>query len=456
MAVTPDGDSQSDIDVGATRICRAAWSHAARPSRIGQQLAVPLLSRHSGTAPVTDLGPYESEVTTALDRGFRWMRFPSRLEQLFECETQHARSRHLVGIAIVWIAVGVIYAIVTRVGPASTHALSVNTVRMGVVTPILIAVTFAIWWGVRPFTRELLMMLANIIAPASMILVITFAQDSDAGVNRGALTIVFLFITVVVRLRFWFAVTACVAIAAVQIGVPSLVGLPVPGNVPLVLITIVATLIANYQLERESRLNYLQRLLTRIQGDKLEATVIQLHDLSQRDPLTGLANRRALDTQLEALCEKGERFAMIMVDVDIFKAFNDCYGHVVGDDCLRRVGAMLRASLRNTSDQIARVGGEEFVVLLPQTSVENARIMAERMRVAVSGLRIPHSASPEDVVTISAGVTGSRAPGSAAEMLSGADKALYRAKALGRNRVEVAGEDRDVANLPPHRLAVPA
>lgn len=384
------------------------------------------------------------------------MHFPTRLEQLFECETQHARSRHLVGIAIVWIAVGVIYAIVTRVGPASTHALSVNTVRMGVVTPILIAVTFAIWWGVRPFTRELLMMLANIIAPASMILVITFAQDSDAGVNRGALTIVFLFITVVVRLRFWFAVTACVAIAAVQIGVPSLVGLPVPGNVPLVLITIVATLIANYQLERESRLNYLQRLLTRIQGDKLEATVIQLHDLSQRDPLTGLANRRALDTQLEALCEKGERFAMIMVDVDIFKAFNDCYGHVVGDDCLRRVGAMLRASLRNTSDQIARVGGEEFVVLLPQTSVENARIMAERMRVAVSGLRIPHSASPEEVVTISAGVTGSRAPGSAAEMLSGADKALYRAKALGRNRVEVAGEDRDVANLPPHRLAVPA
>jgi len=417
---------------------------------------VPLLSRHSGTAPVTDLGPYESDVTTALDRGFRWMHFPTRLEQLFECETQHDRSRHLVGIAIVWIAVGVIYGIVTRVGPVPTHGLSVNTVRMGVVTPILIAVTFAIWWGVRPVTRELLMMLATIIAPASMILVITFAQDSDAGVNRGALTIVLLFITVVVRLRFWFAVTACIAIAGVQIGVPSLVGLPVPGNVPLVLITIVATLIANYQLERESRLNYLQRLLTRIQGDKLAATVIQLHDLSQRDPLTGLDNRRALDAQLEALCEKGERFAMIMVDVDNFKTFNDCYGHVIGDDCLRRVAAMLRASLRNTSDQIARVGGEEFVVLLPHTSVENARIMAERMRIAVSGLRIPHSASPEDVVTISAGVTGSRAHGSAAEMLSGADKALYRAKALGRNRVEVSGDGREDAILPPHRLAVPA
>jgi len=417
---------------------------------------VPRLTRLSGNPPVTDLAPYESDVASALDRGFRWMYFPARLEQLFESETQHARSRHLVGIGILWIVLGVMYGIVVRLGPASTHALSVNTVRLSVVTPILLAVTFMIWRGVRPFTRELLMMLANIIAPASMILVITFTQGSDAGVNRGALTIVLLFITVVVRLRFWFAVTACIAIVAVQIGVPSMAGLPVPGNVPLVSITIVATLIANYQLERESRLNYLHRLLTRIQGDRLAATVVQLHDLAQRDPLTGLANRRALDAQLETLCERRERFSVIMVDVDIFKAFNDRYGHVIGDDCLRRVAAMLRASLRNTSDQIARIGGEEFAVVLPQTSVENARIMAERMRLAVSGLRIPHAGSPEQVVTISAGVSGSSAPVSAAEMLSGADRALYRAKALGRNRVEVAGESREDTIVPARRLAASA
>jgi diguanylate cyclase (GGDEF)-like protein len=417
---------------------------------------VPRLTRHSGNAPVTDLEPFESEVANALDRGFPGMYFPGRLEQLFESETEHARSRHLVGIGVLWIALGVMYALVVRLGPASTDALSVNSVRLAVVTPILIAVTFTIWWGVRPFARELLMMLATIIAPASMILVITFAQGSDAGVNRGALTIVFLFITVVVRLRFWFAVTACIAIVAVQIGVPLLVHMPVPGNVPLVLITIVATLIANYQLERESRLNYLQRLLTRIQEARLAATVVQLHDLSQRDPLTGLANRRGIDAQLEALCEKGERFAVIMVDVDIFKAFNDRYGHVIGDDCLRRVAAMLRASLRCTSDQVARIGGEEFVVVLPLTSVEHARIMAERMRLAVCGLRIPHAGSPEDVVTISAGVSGSSAPVSAAEMLSGADRALYRAKSLGRNRVEVAGEGREDAIVPARWLAIPA
>jgi diguanylate cyclase (GGDEF)-like protein len=289
-----------------------------------------------------------------------------------------------------------------------------------------------------------------------MILIVMFAQGSDAGANRGALTIVLLFITVVVRLRFWFAVTACLAIVGVQTVVPSLLALPVPGNVPLVLVTLVATLVANYNLERESRINYLQRLLNRIQGERLAASVVQLQELSLRDPLTGVSNRRALDAQLDALREKGERFAIIMVDIDAFKAFNDYYGHVVGDDCLKRVAAMLRASLRLTSDQIARFGGEEFAVVLPRTSVEDARIMAERMRLAVADLRIPHVGSPEGVVTISAGVSGSSVPASVAEMLSDADRVMYRAKSLGRNRVEVTGDSREDATLPALRLAVPA
>jgi diguanylate cyclase (GGDEF)-like protein len=117
---------------------------------------------------------------------------------------------------------------------------------------------------------------------------------------------------------------------------------------------------------------------------------------------------------------------------------------------------MLRASLRRTSDQIARIGGEEFAVVLPQTSVEDARIIAERMRIAVSNLRIPHARSPERVVTISAGVSGSSAPASAAEMFSDADRVLYRAKSLGRNRVEVTGDSRQDAIPSALRLAVPA
>ena len=122
--------------------------------------------------------------------------------------------------------------------------------------------------------------------------------------------------------------------------------------------------------------------------------VEQLHDLSLRDPLTGLANRRALDELLAGLCARRERFAVIIVDVDAFKAFNDTYGHQIGDDCLRRISAMPRASLRFPTDRVARMGGEEFAVVLPRTTMEDARTMAERMRRSVYDLRIPHGGSP--------------------------------------------------------------
>jgi diguanylate cyclase (GGDEF)-like protein len=386
------------------------------------------------------------------------MYFPARLERLFECETQHARNSHLVAVGILWIALGLLSAIVLPEGDTGVAPFGMNAlVRVGLVTPILIAVVFAIWWGVSPFVRELLMMLASIIAPASMILGVMFTPGADVGANRGALTVILLFITVVIRLRFWFAAAACFTIVAVQVGVPWLANVPVPGSVPLALITIACTLAANYALEREYRLNYVQRLRGRIQGAELGALVEQLHDLSQRDPLTGLANRRALDTLLGDLCARNERFAVILVDVDGFKAFNDSYGHQIGDDCLRRVAAMLRASLRFATDRIARMGGEEFAVVLPRTALDDARTMAERMRNSIHELRIPHVGSPTgDVVSISAGVSASTGGTSPDEVVAEADKALYRAKLLGRNRVELARDDVDEPLIPAVRVAASA
>lgn len=368
------------------------------------------------------------------------MYFPARLEALFEYETQITRSRHLVGIGILWILIGAFYSIAQPGFAGAPNASALDSeVRLVLVTPVLIAVTFTIWWGVSPFVRELLMMLVHIFAPASMILIVALSQGGDPGTQRGALTIVLLFITVVVRLRFWYATIACLTIVAVQVLVPPMLGAPVPGNVPLALVTIAATLIANYTLEREFRLNYLHRVHARIQGARLAETVQQLHELSLRDHLTGLANRRGLDKDLEELRQRNEQFAVILVDIDAFKQFNDCYGHQVGDDCLRRVAAMLRASLRFTADRIARIGGEEFAIVLPHTTLEDARITAERMRKAVYGLQIPHAESPPDnVVTISVGVSVSAGAASPADTIEQADKALYLAKANGRNRVEVA------------------
>lgn len=398
------------------------------------------LARQDAPALVTDLAPYEDEVGCALEGQPKRLYFPAHLEQLFEQETQYQRSRHLVGVGILWITLGIFVALIVPSGLAPAPFGMDARVRVGIVSPILAAIVFAVWWGVRPFVRELLMMLACIIAPASMIVGVLMQPGTDLGTNRGALTIILLFITVVVRLRFWFAAVACFTLVALQVGLPLLFEAPVPGNGILSLITIAATLTANYTLEREYRLNYLQQLFGRIQGAQLSALVEQLHDLAQSDPLTGLANRRALDAMLEELSARNERYSVILVDIDAFKAFNDCYGHQVGDDALRRVAAMLRASLRFTADRIARMGGEEFVVVLPHTALEDARTMAERMRKSVYDLHIPHAGSPTGkVVTISAGVSASAGDCSSAAVLDEADKALYRAKVGGRNRVEITG-----------------
>ena len=416
------------------------------------------LTRQACDAPVSDLRIDENDLARALEEKWSALYFPTKLERLFERETQHARSRHLVTVGILWMLVGALSALIVSASPAGSRPFGMSpAIRLGVVTPILASVTFAVWWGVKPFVRELLMMLACIIAPASVILGAAFTPGGDIGANRGALTIILLFITVVVRLRFWYAAVACSVLVALQISVPAMLHASPPSTLLLSLITIAATLSANYSLEREYRLNYLQRLSGRIQGAKLAEMVEQLHDLSQSDPLTGLANRRAMDTWLEDLSARNQPYAMILVDIDAFKSFNDCYGHQVGDDCLRRVAAMLRASLRFTADRVARMGGEEFAVVLPNTGVEAARCMAERMRKSVCGLSIPHSHSPTGkVVTISAGVSASTGNKSSATVVAEADKALYRAKLSGRNRVEVASSDVAEPMVLSRRRAIPA
>jgi len=418
------------------------WTHLLR------------LTRLAGADPVTDLEPYKADVDQALSGKFRSLYFSARLERLFEHETQHARSGHLVAVGILWIAIGLVAGIFFQRGATGPAPFGMNVaVRAGLVTPVLIAVVFAVWWGVRPVLREFLVMLASVIAPATMILGVLVTNTGDVGSNRGALTIVLLFITVVVRLRFWFAVAACLSLVALQVGVPALLNVPAPGSVPLALVTIAVTLAANYSLEREYRFHYLQRLVGRIQRVQLSAMVEQLHELSLRDPLTGLANRRALDDLLEGLCARDEGFAVILVDVDAFKAFNDTYGHQIGDDCLRRISAMLRASLRFPTDRIARMGGEEFAVVLPRTTMTDACTIAERMRRSVYDLQIPHAGSPTTrMVSISAGVSEYGGGASPAHVIADADKALYRAKMSGRNRVEMASS---MVGAQP-RLSVPA
>ena len=178
----------------------------------------------------------------------------------------------------------------------------------------------------------------------------------------------------------------------------------------------------------------------------LEALNRTLERLAMQDGLTGLANRRQFDVALQNEFSRATRhasaLALIMVDVDCFKQYNDIYGHAAGDDCLRTISHLIRdLTARRPGDLAARYGGEEIAVLLPNTDVFHAVEIADNIRSAIRGLEIEHSGNPTGFVTISAGVDAQipiRGASEPTELILAADKALYEAKSTGRNRVLAA------------------
>lgn len=179
---------------------------------------------------------------------------------------------------------------------------------------------------------------------------------------------------------------------------------------------------------------------------RLEAANRKLEEISVKDYLTGVFNRRHFDETLQKevgrLAREGGVLCVAMVDVDNFKLYNDVYGHLAGDNCLACVARAMGAVLLRPADEIFRYGGEEFAIIMPQTGKEQALGVAERVREAVSGLRIPHCKSAFGHVTISIGVAAIDAANATfrqqacEELIRVADKALYRAKNGGRNKVD--------------------
>ena len=172
----------------------------------------------------------------------------------------------------------------------------------------------------------------------------------------------------------------------------------------------------------------------------------ELEKLSRQDGLTGIANRRYFDSYLVTEVRRGARdrqpLSLVLSDVDHFKAFNDCYGHQAGDDCLRRVAAALSSAGRRPADLAARYGGEEFAMVLPGTALEGAVDVAQAVSRVVEGLGIPHARSAVNAkVTLSQGIVSltPEKETSSEDLIQRADQALYLAKQQGRNRYVVFG-----------------
>ena len=161
----------------------------------------------------------------------------------------------------------------------------------------------------------------------------------------------------------------------------------------------------------------------------------RLESIANRDALTGTANRRALNAFLAQLWEQKAPLALIMIDVDYFKRYNDHYGHQAGDDCLSSVAQVLKMAVRAEDDLVARYGGEEFVVSLPGVSLAHATVIAERIQQKIHDAALPHEASAvAAVVTVSMGVVASDGTVPMETLIARADSALYQAKNKGRNQ----------------------
>ena len=177
---------------------------------------------------------------------------------------------------------------------------------------------------------------------------------------------------------------------------------------------------------------------------KLERAMGDLNERAIRDSLTGLHNRRYMDEILDSVIlqrrRSGQTLALMMIDLDYFKLYNDTYGHVEGDEVLNRFAAVLNSLVRRKSDYVFRYGGEEFAMLLSPTNLETAESFSQKIIDEVNNLAMAHKQSPFGVVTVSVGVAVSVAADEHAGMdslIRFADKALYRAKSSGRNRYEI-------------------
>lgn len=196
-----------------------------------------------------------------------------------------------------------------------------------------------------------------------------------------------------------------------------------------------------YELEKTSRIAFVKNRLLSLDAQRLTLLGEELHLLSTTDSLTGLANRRhfenCFDSEWRRAIRTQDSIALIMIDIDHFKKYNDRYGHQAGDDCLRQVCDALKDYAQRSGELIGRYGGEEFVVLLPRMTLVRAQVLAESMCRRIASLNIEHGESMDNKVTISIGIAAMvpSMTDEPANLLRIADRCLYRAKADGRNRV---------------------
>jgi diguanylate cyclase (GGDEF)-like protein len=371
----------------------------------------------------------ESAAARQLRAGFPWLRFERDLEREFRREQSRTRLPQIrfnlyLGLALV-VGFGLLNGLVTG---APAHAL-MAAVQWGLLLPV-VAVAIGITYlsrGYRIYPR-----LAPLLAPVAAIAVVAVEiKAAQAGAEIVFVTVVLtaLYIYYQCGLLFYQALRANVILWCAYVAFAIVGALPeatVLYDAAVLLMTNLIGATTAYTFEMELRTHFLEQRM--------------LQEMAARDGLTGIYNRRRFDEHLDTVWPLAQRegvtLALLLIDIDFFKRFNDAHGHQAGDECLKSVAAALRQAARRPLDCVARYGGEEFAVVLYDPSRQFLEEIAQRIHNNIAALAIPHGdSSVSHLLTVSIGVAyvAPTLERSAQGFVQLADEALYDAKANGRN-----------------------
>jgi diguanylate cyclase (GGDEF)-like protein len=380
-----------------------------------------------------------AEVQSLLKRGGCKLTLAGRIESLFKQSTEDSRRRGLivaacVGLAIFDISLAMDYLLIPDVVGMALLA------RLGIVTPLAVGMILCHLTRPAPWFREMGQCLLCLAATAAVVWLCAMSHDAGRVYHHYGIIEIMLYAAVVQRLRFGFAAGLIGVMTALHLALVLGFGeLPLPMRVALnlqILACGLTILVAAYAGERWKRTQFLLTHLDTLRANKLEY-------LARFDVVTGLANRHSLDEYLRTRPD-GDA-AVLLIDVDHFKLYNDHYGHPGGDQCLRSIGEILgRAPLDRGI--VARYGGEEFIVILGGAASRDAAAVAEGIRARINAQALPHEGrGPGAAVTVSIGVAAGPANGEQEmlHLIRRADTALYGAKAGGRDQVCLHGARND-------------
>ena len=380
--------------------------------------------------------PFASPIAVQLRRGFPWLRFEAALENEF----RRAYRDQIQGQIRVnlWLALALIVAFSVMGHTILRHGadFKLDLMRFGVFMPIVLAGLVVAYSAAY---RRAFPLMVQILAPVfGASVVVSELLAAPLGISFfSAIVLAVIYIYFLIGLFFYAAVRSALLVLAVYIAGAIALHLPATQAIYNSLVLVFANIIGAtvcYTLERANRTHYLEaRLLT---------------EMASRDGLTGIHNRRALDDHINTVWEQAVReqvpLALLLIDIDHFKAYNDYFGHQAGDECLKRVALKLTGCARRPLDFTGRYGGEEFAIVLFDARREYVEEVARRIQAAMEVGAFRHPLSPVNkTLTVSIGgacvVPGKQR--SQFGFVQLADEALYEAKGRGRNCVVIMDKE---------------